>query len=338
MTKKIYYYLAIILPLFACVDCAMGVCSLGGCGGGGDESWQESAQAFLNSEDPIIGTMQYQTLDSKSFVAGRINGDSFNRTIDKRPTNDNTNLPNQDSKTNRYPKGEILKSLDTSFGPSLIIDVSNHTSKGDTHLKGAINIPWTRFLWDNGTLKNTSDLASSLGAAGINPADSLVVYSDAFSSGEATFVFLVLKYLGHKNIKTLDGGLVDWINASLPLETKENMIKSAEYTSHMGEGVLADYEYIKSKNPQLVDARSFIDYGKKRIPNSILINPDDLLNDRGLKTSAQLNDTFARLDRNKAVVVYSDDLLRTSLVWYALQIMGFDSRVYTWQDWLGHES
>ena len=42
----------------------------------------------------------------------------------------------------------------------------------------------------------------------------IVVYSDDFSSGDATFVFWALKYLGQENLKVLDGGLEDWKAAS----------------------------------------------------------------------------------------------------------------------------
>ena len=51
-----------------------------------------------------------------------------------------------------------------------------------------------------------------------------------------------------------------------------------------------------------------------------------------------MNDTFSDLGKDKPVVVYSEDGLNASLVWYALQLMGYDSSLYTWNDWEAHQS
>jgi thiosulfate/3-mercaptopyruvate sulfurtransferase len=36
-------------------------------------------------------------------------------------------------------------------------------------------------------------------------------------------------------------------------------------------------------------------------------------------------------------VVYSDDIFGASIVWFALELMGYDARVYRWQDWQENE-
>jgi thiosulfate/3-mercaptopyruvate sulfurtransferase len=147
----------------------------------------------------------------------------------------------------------------------------------------------------------------------------------------------MLRYLGHEDVKALDGGLDDWIAASLPMETKENARQAAKFNPNLKTELLADYDYVKSGTANMVDARTFQEFGKARISNAVFIEPDHILENGRLKAGAELNDTFARLDRNKPVIVYSGDLMNASLVWYALQLMGFDSRVYAWQDWQAHE-
>ncbi len=47
---------------------------------------------------------------------------------------------------------------------------------------------------------------------------------------------------------------------------------------------------------------------------------------------------FSRLAKDKPIVVYSSDYSRSSLVWYALQLMGYEASIYTWEDWKAHES
>jgi thiosulfate/3-mercaptopyruvate sulfurtransferase len=93
---------------------------------------------------------------------------------------------------------------------------------------------------------------------------------------------------------------------------------------------------VNSGAAQLVDARSFIEYGQGRIKNALLISSDQMLEGGRIRPGDDLNQTFATLDRKLPVVVYSDDPYKTSLVWYALLLMGYDSRIYTWQDWQAH--
>jgi thiosulfate/3-mercaptopyruvate sulfurtransferase len=218
------------------------------------------------------------------------------------------------------------------------MDVSNQQSNGSAHIRDSIHVPSKEFLHDNGTLRPVSDIAATLGQAGISRDDRVVVYSDTFRSGEAAFVLWLLRYLGQENVLALDGGLDDWTAASLPLETREFLRASANYSAELRPDMLDDYDYVKSGAAQTVDARSFQDFGKGRIPGAFFISPDDILEGGLLKPGAQLNDTFAKLDRKRPVVVYSDDLNNASLVWYALQLMGFDSRQYSWQDWQAHET
>ena len=181
------------------------------------------------------------------------------------------------------------------------------------------------------------ELAAILGEAGISSEDAVMVYSEAFSSGEAATVFCILCYLGHEDARALDGGLDNWIAASLPMETKENVRSPVSYAACPREELLADYHFVKSGQAQMVDARSFQDYGKARIGNATFISPESVLEEGRLKAGAGLKDIFARLNASRTTVVYSDDFYRASVVWFALQLMGFDSRIYTWQDWQVHE-
>jgi thiosulfate/3-mercaptopyruvate sulfurtransferase len=240
------------------------------------------------------------------------------------------------SRTGLFPAGELLKPMDSFSGPDVVVDVSNQRSEGEAHIKGAIDLPIKSFLFDDGTLRPVSETAAIFGAAGISQEDAVIVYSDTFRSGEATFVLWLLCYLGQDDVKALDGSLEDWSRASLPLETKKNVHSLANYSPSMRSELLASYDFVKSGAAQMVDARTFQDFGKGRIPKAFFIGPEQILENGKVKAGASLTDTFAKLDRKRPVVVYSNDYFSASLVWYALQLMGFDSRLYTWQDWQAH--
>jgi thiosulfate/3-mercaptopyruvate sulfurtransferase len=228
-----------------------------------------------------------------------------------------------------YPNSEILKSMKSVSSSDLVIDVSNSKSTAGSHIKNSIHIPSRQFIDDEGNLKTVQELAEILGNAGITPKDSLVLCSNLKSSGEAEFAFLVLRYLGHEDLKLLDGNLEDWRAAGLPEETTEKPMIKAEYRPSIKEDVIADYEYVKSGQAQIVDARPFANFSQGRIAGSSALDPSNVIKGESIKGKNDLEIVFSRLEKDKPIVVYSDDFSRSSLVWYALQLMGFEARVYT---------
>ena len=100
--------------------------------------------------------------------------------------------------------------------------------------------------------------------------------------------------------------------------------------------LLADYDFVKSGQAQMVDARSFQEYGKARIDNATFISPENVLEEGRLKTGSGSQGYIRQIERQPDDGGYSDDIFGASVVWFALQIMGFDARVYRWQDWQEH--
>ena len=334
MKKNLPIILGIVSALLM-ISCAYAKCPPSGCGAGGD-SWEKSAQAFINSDVPLAGVVQDRSAGAGSFKAGEPIGGIVNATGNRSAPQLGGDFVRPNSRTNMFSKGEILKPLEAISDPEVVLSVTNEFSKGDAHIKGTIYIPSKSFLQENGTLKPTSEIAEILGSAGVSSEDPVIVYSDTFDSGEAAFVFWLLSYLGQEKVKALDGGLKDWTAASLPMETKENHFTPTNYTLSLNPNLLADYDLAASGKAQLVDARDFLEYGKARMPNAFSISSDQVVAGGKIKDRAQLNSTFAKLDRNKPIVVYSDDIFKASLVWFALQLMDFDSRIYSWQDWQKH--
>jgi thiosulfate/3-mercaptopyruvate sulfurtransferase len=340
--SRSYFALAFIIAAMvltgALTESSSAICPPSGCGGSGG-NWEASAQAFLNSDVPLVGTNPIDQVKDTSFKAGRAtenersedgNGDVINA-----PKAQTDYVPAA-YRSDLFIRGELLKSMPAVSSSDLVLDVSNSYAPGDAHIRGAIHIPSKSFLYENGTLRSVSEIAEIFGDAGISGDDSIVVYSDSFPSGEATFVFWLLCYLGHEDVKALDGGLDDWTKASLPLETEQNSRNTTNYTPALKSELLASYEYVKSGTPQTVDARTFEEFGKGRIPQAFFIGTGSILGGGKVRTGDQLNDTFAKLKSDRQTVVYSTDLLNSSLVWYALQLMGFNSGIYSWQDWQEH--
>jgi len=333
---------ALSLVLLAMVPWAEAGCSVsGGCGSRGDY-WTATAQSFIDSDVPLVGVTagantEVSTAFTSSFKAGQAAIDSANKTSEGTVPKLEGVYVTPGSRADQFTNSDLLKPLDAVSPDELVLDVSNRRSSGEAHIRGAIHIPSKSFFYENGTLRSASELSELLGNAGISREDAVMVYSDTFSSGEATSVLWALEALGQKSARALDGGLDNWIGDSLPMQTSENIRPSVSYSAIPINETIVDYDYVKSGQAQLVDARSLQDYGTGKIGNATFVSPERLIEGGRLSPGKDLSGAFAVLDMNRTVVVYSDDINKASLVWFALQLQGFDSRIYSWQDWQEHE-
>jgi thiosulfate/3-mercaptopyruvate sulfurtransferase len=309
---KGFYVLGILmLSLMALAPVVDAGCS---CSGG---TWDPSG--FLNSE---LGTGQPVKPGSAQDGTSGNSGSGTQKPLDR---------------TASFPNGEILKAMKSVSSSDVVLDVSNGGGYAASHIKDAIHVPTKEFLNGEGNLKTDEELATILGNAGVSRDDSIVLYGSKESSGEAEFAFLVLRYLGQKDVLLLDGSLADWKAASLPEEASANILPGKEYKPLVKPEVMADYEYVKSDQAQIIDVRPFVEFGKGRIPGSIALDPANVIKGDKIKIGADLSTVFSRLDKEKPIVVYSDDYSRSALVWYALQLMGYEASTYTWEDWKTHE-
>jgi thiosulfate/3-mercaptopyruvate sulfurtransferase len=236
-----------------------------------------------------------------------------------------------------FPSSEILKPIKSVSTSDLVVDVSNGESYANSHIKNAIHLPADSFLNDDGNLKSDQELAETLGGAGISENDSVVLYGSSQSSGEAELAFWVLSYLGHRDVMLLDGSLADWKAAGLPVDSRENGKEAVTYRPDPKPELLAQYEYVKSGQAQILDARPFVELGKGRIHGSTAFDPNNIIKEDKIKDADDLNVVFERLSKDTPIVVYSNDYSRSSLIWYALQLMGFEASIYSWEDWKAHE-
>jgi thiosulfate/3-mercaptopyruvate sulfurtransferase len=311
--QKLLYLLGILMLAIAAISpVADAGCS---CGIG---NWDP--YAFLNSE---LGSEQPVQLGS---TQGSANAGS------PAPV-----APKSEDRVDAFPGGESLKTIKSVSASDLVVDISNGDSYASSHIKNAIHLPAKSFLNADGTLRSDQELVKTLGDAGISQDDSVVLYGSSQISGEAELAFWVLKYLGHEDVMLLDGSLADWKAAGLPVDSRENKKESVEYRPDPRPELLAQYEYVKSGQAQILDARPFVELGKGRIPSSIAFDPDNMIKGDRIKNAHDLNAVFERLSKDKPIVVYSDDYRRSSLVWYALQLMGYQASIYSWVDWKAHE-
>lgn len=233
---------------------------------------------------------------------------------------------------------EMLVPMDEISGSEVLLDVSESAIE---HIPGAIGISYEEFTHVDRTLKSVQQIAETLGKAGISHDDSLVIYGECMPCGGgpalSTYIYWILKSLGHKNVRVMDGTIDDW-KASGRLVTNDTQTKpKANYVPEFTSEYFATYDYIINSNPQVVDARTKADFEYGSIPGAINIPDESILYGDRITDEASLERTFSMLTKEQPVVVFSQTGIKGSVVWFALKLMGYDAKLYSYEDWLTHQ-
>ena len=130
----------------------------------------------------------------------------------------------------------VLVPLESANNSGIILDIS---PESDGVHSWSYKHPLHRnFLDPGGVLKPVSEMAAILGDAGISQDDAVLIYGECQPCGggpsAATYVYWIMKYLGHKNVKLLDGGIDDWVAALRPTPQPRFTFLKNYITSHRG--------------------------------------------------------------------------------------------------------
>jgi thiosulfate/3-mercaptopyruvate sulfurtransferase len=87
----------------------------------------------------------------------------------------------------------------------------NENAQRGGHIPGAVNIPWSQAVQEDGTFKSADDIAKLYQSKGVTADKEVITYCRI---GErSSFSWFVLKYLlGYPNVKNYDGSWTEWGN------------------------------------------------------------------------------------------------------------------------------
>ena len=188
-------------------------------------------------------------------------------------------------------------------------------------------------------MPSKNSLEALIGSLGISSSDHVIIVAPGlgkYDMAEATAIYFTFKYLGHKNISILDGGLKswkeDWDNDT---ETGFFLPQEKIYKSEINNNILAnkkDVLEVISKNGYLIDARSssmymginsmFPSLRSGTIPNAINI-PNDwlLINDSLLfQDKIDLEKIFAHsgIFKQSGQISFCNAGLESALSWFVM--------------------
>jgi thiosulfate/3-mercaptopyruvate sulfurtransferase len=228
---------------------------------------------------------------------------------------------------------KILVPIDEVSSSDVLMDISENATE---HIKNSIAISYVQFL-HNGNLKPMKDISKILGGAGISPQDSVVIYGECMPCGggpaPATLVYWMMRSMGHENVRVLDGTAEDWIAAGKIADNDTVKRSPTNYTARFTDRFIATYDYVKSGEPQIVDARSFQEFGAGSLPGAINIPYNSIIERGKIAEEVKLQKIFAILDKNRPVVVFTAQPTKGSSAWFALELLGYDAKLYSYEDW-----
>jgi thiosulfate/3-mercaptopyruvate sulfurtransferase len=155
----------------------------------------------------------------------------------------------------------------------------------------------------NNTLPQIDALAAAIGRDGISNDNLVVLYSSSHLMW-ATRAWWLLRYVGHTNVKVLNGNLAAWLDAGLPVEAgakayaaatfspserADVFVSTAEMVAGMEEGVCT----VNALSPALYEGTGEFYYGRRgHIPGSRSLYFSDLLENEFFLPAEQLHQTL----------------------------------------------
>lgn len=180
------------------------------------------------------------------------------------------------------------------------------------------------------TMKRPEDIAKVLGSRGISNASTLVVYDEG-TGPLAAFVYWLLKYLGHSDVRVLNGGWHGWQRASAPVTREVPQALACPYAAHVDpdQRSTADWiqDHARASDLLLLDARSDGEYYMGHIPGAVNLSFDTAIDysNQTLKNADELRPQFEEVGvtPDKEIVTYCGSGSRSAHTYLVLKALGY---------------
>jgi thiosulfate/3-mercaptopyruvate sulfurtransferase len=244
-----------------------------------------------------------------------------------------------------------------------ISSTQDKTQYREGHIPGALWFFWKDICWHETDRQFVSSetLARRLGAIGVSPKDTLVLYGEPVQYG--TYAFWALTMAGHPNLRVLDGTRTRWVKEGRPLTRDIPRFASADYPPQKGDSsmrlgrdevraglgksgrLLLDVRSPEEYSGERVMEYPKFDHGAERagrIPGAVHLYYKNLLNDdNSYKSPTELRAIFDRIgatpEKVGEIVCYCRLSHRATLTWVAMKhILGYENvKIYdgSWTEW-----
>lgn len=218
----------------------------------------------------------------------------------------------------------------------VIIDCNPVDEFARTHITNALNIYPGDLYRTTGVadiLRSPEEIARILGTRGVSHTNTILLY-DAGHQRFSGRMYWILRYLGARDVRIINGGLAEWQRNRLPVGRTPRRATATTFQPTVNAALAADIQRVRRASTDgsavLLDVRSQGEFRgtegsatrKGNIPGSINLPHTQVLNDNGtLKTADELRTIFtnAGITPNKEVIVYCASSIRAGIVFFALR-------------------
>ena len=227
------------------------------------------------------------------------------------------------------------------------------------HIPGARLLVWNEYVAEGdevrSELPDVATLERTFENLGISDNSTVVIYGEGMIAERA---FMTLEYLGHRDVRLLNGGLKAWKAAGLPTDTTPIKAKPGKLTPRL-RNIVVDANYVNANRAKasfaLIDARPVNEFTGSdeghgmhmrsgHIPGARNIYWTRFLTSREHPTyqpEAELRALFERAGatEGKTVIVYCMIGMRASVAYFVSRYLGYETRFYdgSWADWSKRE-
>jgi thiosulfate/3-mercaptopyruvate sulfurtransferase len=209
------------------------------------------------------------------------------------------------------------------------------------HITGAINVYYRDLKQDGkiGLMKSVEELAEYFGNKGISENSKVIIYDDGKMKAAAR-TYWILKYLGAKDVKILNGGIDGWKEARKPVTSAASSLKATTFNPTVNEAINVDLETVKnaisagdiilvdSREPEYFKGEKGVTERDGHIPGSINFDYTTTIANKSFKSKEGLIALAAEygITPESQVIVYCNSGVKGAVLWFALkEIAGFEN-------------
>ncbi|MCZ4694802.1 sulfurtransferase [Ancylomarina euxinus] len=235
----------------------------------------------------------------------------------------------------------------------VLISARKPVDYAKVHIAGAINIDHKSLYktTPKSTLKSSAEIAKILGEKGISNTNTIVIYDNG-SGKYSGRIYWILKYLGAKDVKLLDGHMKAWRMARKPVTKNPANRAATTFAVNLNKAAIASIDQVKkaSTNPAsvIIDVRAADEFSgvkesklpKGHIPSAINLEFKNVMNSKAeLKSKDELQALFtaAGITKEKEVILYCESSVRAGIVYLALtsalnypNVKVYDGALFEW--------
>ena len=251
-----------------------------------------------------------------------------------------------------YPRPRLLveaKELQDAGGKLVVLDARSKAKHAEGHVPGAVWVDHDAWSKAFHTDPDAKEWPGRVGGLGVTDKSAVAVYDDG-GVKDAARVWYILRYLGVKDVRLVNGGLAAWKAQKLPISDKLESAPLAVFKAGAAVASLhADQDrvlgFLKDKKTQIIDSRSEKEYcgdskTAKRsgsMPGALHLEWSEALDPatKKFKSADELAKLFqdAGIDLSKPSVTYCQSGGRASVMVFTMELMGAKEVANYYRSW-----